>query len=57
MTTQKNPAWLEQVQVVKSEAIQAAEAALEAAKTPAERSAAETQLLAAMLSATADEMK
>lgn len=57
MTTQQNPAWLEQVQVVKSEAIQAAEAVIEAAKAPAERSAAEAQLLAAMMSAVADGLK
>lgn len=57
MTTPQNPAWLGQVQVVQSEAIQTAEAALDAAKTVEERSAAEVQLLAALLSATADELK
>lgn len=56
MTTQ-NPAWLDQVQEVQSEEIQAAEAALKSAETSEQREAAETQLLAAMLSATADELK
>lgn len=56
MTTQ-NSAWLEQVQELQSDEIQAAESALTAAETPEQREAAETQLLVAMLSATADELK
>lgn len=57
MTTQ-NLAWLDQVQILPtSDEIQAAESALKAAETPEQREDAETQLLAAMLSATADELK
>lgn len=58
MTTQQNPAWLDQVQILPtSDEIQAAESALKSAETPEQREAAETQLLAAMLSATADQLK
>ncbi|MTD33613.1 hypothetical protein [Paludibacterium denitrificans] len=55
MTTQQK--WLDQVQEVQSEEIQAPEAALKSAETPEQRKAAETQLPAAMLSATADQLK
>nr|WP_294866166.1 hypothetical protein [uncultured Pseudogulbenkiania sp.] len=58
MTTQQSPAWLDHVQILPtSDEIQAAESALKAAETSEQREAAETQLLAAMLSATADELK
>lgn len=58
MTTQQNPVWLDQVQILPTnDEIQAAESALTAAEIPEQREAAETQLMGAMMAALADELK
>ncbi|MGT2456547.1 hypothetical protein ACU4GI_26450 [Cupriavidus basilensis] len=58
MTNLTNPAWLDQVHILPTtDEIQAAESALNAAETSEQQDAAETALLGAMLSSTANELE